>query len=64
MKQADRKTCHVLELEEINIVKMTTLPKAICRFNSSLSNNQQHLFKELGVIISQFIWGKTDLEWP
>ena len=58
MKQTDRKICHVLELKEINVVKMTILTKAIWRFNSSLSNNQWLFFNELGLIILQFIWGE------
>ena len=58
MKQTDRKICCVLELKEINVVKMTIPPKAIWRFNSSLSNNQWHFFKELGLIILQFILGE------
>ena len=58
LKQTDRKICLVLDLKEINVVKMSILPKAIWRFNSSLSNNQWHFFKELGLIILQFIWGE------
>ena len=43
----------------INIVKMSTLPKAICRFNAISIKLPMVLFKELEQIISQYVWKHT-----
>ena len=42
-------------IRRINIVKMSILPKTICRSIQSLSSYQWY-FSELGQIISQFVW--------
>ena len=43
-------------IERINIVKMTTLPNTIYRFNVSPINLPMAFFTELKQKISQFIW--------
>ena len=48
----------------INIVKMSTLPKAIYRFDAVPIKLPMVFFTELKQIISQFVRKYKNLEWP